>query len=91
MSNRQRREATGQPGPAPTAAVMWRGKRFTLPAPEDYPLEAIEAEEDGRTLKALRLILGQEQYDTFRTLARTAGDAESFSKAIMQELGRGNR
>lgn len=91
MSNRQRREASGQAAPAPKSAVMWRGKRFTLPAPEDYPLEAIEAEEDGRTLKALRLILGDDQYATFRTLGKTAGDAEDFSKAIMRELGRGNR
>ncbi|MCP2248191.1 hypothetical protein [Lentzea aerocolonigenes] len=91
MSNRQRREASGQPAPAPTSSVMWRGKRFTLPAPEDYPLEAIEAEEEGRTLKALRLILGEDQYLTFRELAKTTGDADDFSKAIMRELGRGNR
>lgn len=70
---------------------MWRGKQFTLPTPENYPLDAIEAEEEGRTLAALRLILGETQYKTFRTLAHTTGDAENFSKAIMRELGRGNR
>ncbi|TWP47478.1 hypothetical protein FKR81_32505 [Lentzea tibetensis] len=70
---------------------MWRGKRYKLPAPEDYPLDAIEAEEQGRTLTALRLILGDTQYDTFRAEAKTTGDAEDFSKAIMRELGRGNR
>jgi hypothetical protein len=70
---------------------MWRGKRFTLPTPENYPLDAIEAEEEGRTLAALRLILGEDQYATFRTIAHTTGDAEKFSKAIMQELGKGNR
>ncbi|KJK50419.1 hypothetical protein UK23_10475 [Lentzea aerocolonigenes] len=92
MSQRQRREAhgnthsTGKPG----SAVMWRGKRFGLPAPQDYPLDAIEAEEQGRTLTALRLILGEDQYATFRELAKTTGDADDFSKAIMRELGRGN-
>ncbi|ANZ36476.1 hypothetical protein BBK82_10760 [Lentzea guizhouensis] len=93
MSQRQRREATGttQTGGKPGSAVMWRGKRFGLPAPQDYPLDAIEAEESGQTLTALRLILGDDQYSTFRTLARTTGDADDFSKAIMRELGRGNR
>ena len=65
---------------------MWRGKRFTLPTPENYPLDAIEAEEDGRTLAALRMILGTEQYATFREIAKTTGDAENFSQAIMRHL-----
>jgi hypothetical protein len=92
LSQRQRQEATGKNtlGPKPGSFVMWRGKRFSLPAPQDYPLDAIEAEENGRTLTALRLILGEDQYATFRTLARTTGDADDFSKAIMRELGRGN-
>jgi hypothetical protein len=90
MSRNQRREATGQPAHAPESAVMWRGKRFRLPAPQDYPLEAIEAEEEGRTLKALRMILGEDQYATFRREAKTTGDADDFSRAIMRELGRGN-
>lgn len=92
MSQRQRREATGNTHPSgkPGSAVMWRGKRFGLPAPQDYPLDAIEAEEQGHTLTALRLILGDDQYSTFRELAKTTGDADDFSKAIMRELGRGN-
>jgi hypothetical protein len=91
LSTRQRREAHGQPATAATHAVMWRNKRYKLPAPEDYPLDAIEAEEQGRTLTALRLILGEDQYATFRADAKTTGDAEDFSRAIMRELGRGNR
>lgn len=92
MSQRQRREATGKAnhGETPGSAVMWRGKRFSLPRPEDYPLDAIEAEENGQTLKALRMILGEDQYATLRTIAKTTGDADDFSRAIMRELGRGN-
>lgn len=92
MSQRQRQEATGKytPGPKPGSAVMWRGKRYSLPAPQDYPLEAIEAEENGRTLTALRIILGEDQYAAFRRDAKTTGDADDFSRAIMRELGRGN-
>lgn len=92
MSRNQRREATGNPTPGPRSehAVMWRGKRFVLPSADEFPLDAIEAEEQGKVLLSLRMILGEEQYATWRTLARTAGDAEHFSKTIMRELGRGN-
>ncbi|NUT47323.1 MAG: hypothetical protein HOV94_08425 [Saccharothrix sp.] len=90
MSRSQRREATGQPSARTEHAVMWRGKRFVLPSADDFPLDAIEAEEQGRVLQSLRLILGEDQYATWRTVAKTAADAEHFSRTIMRELGRGN-
>lgn len=92
MSARQRAEATGKTAATASAlAVMWRGKRFTLPRAEEFPLEAMEAEEEGKHLTALKLILGAEQYATWRALASTAADAEDFSSVVMAELGRGNR
>lgn len=91
MSNKQRAEAAGKAStPGAGLSVQWRGKRFTLPRAEDFPLEALEAEEDGKHLTALRLILGPDQYTTWRGLASTAADAEEFSAAVMKELGRGN-
>ena len=32
---------------------MWRGKRFVLPGPQEFPLETLEAEEGGKHLTAL--------------------------------------
>ncbi|MEV4313005.1 hypothetical protein [Actinocrispum sp. NPDC049592] len=90
MSTSQRAEATRKPAASGGPAVMWRGKRFTLPTPDQMPLEALEAEEDGKHLTALKLILGVEQYATFRSLASTAADAEDFSTKVMRELGPGN-
>lgn len=91
MSAKQRAEAIGKPtSPAAGFAVQWRGARFTLPRAEDFPLEALEAEEEGKHLTALKLILGVDQYATWRGLASTAADAEEFSAAVMKELGRGN-
>ncbi|WP_158885081.1 hypothetical protein [Amycolatopsis anabasis] len=91
MSKTQRAEATGQPtAKGAGLAVMWRGKRFTLPRAEDFPLEALEAEEEGKHLTALKLILGVDQYATWRSLASKAGDADEFSETVMRELGRGN-
>lgn len=68
-------------------AVMWRGKRSTPPAGSEFPLDAMEAEEEGGHLAALRLILGQAQYATWRNRAKTAADVEDFSVAVMRELG----
>jgi hypothetical protein len=92
MATRQRAEATGKSvSTSADLAVTWRGKRFTLPAPEKFPLEALEAEEEGKHLTALKLILGTGQYAIWRGLAATAADAEDFSAVVMKELGRGNR
>jgi hypothetical protein len=91
MSSKQRAEATGKPAPGSDLAVMWRGKRFKLPRADAFPLEALEAEEEGKHLTALRIILGDAQYATWRSLAATAADAEDFSTKVMAELGRGNR
>ncbi|MBE8515984.1 hypothetical protein ILP97_00315 [Amycolatopsis sp. H6(2020)] len=92
MSSRQRAESVGKVGPtAANLNVAWRGKRFALPRAEDFPLEALEAEEQGEHLTALKLILGADQYTTWRSLAATAADAEDFSAVVMKELGRGNR
>lgn len=93
MTARQRADAVGKPSSSAdnTQSVRWRGARFMLPTAADFPLEALEAEEDGKHLTALKLILGADQYATWRGLASTAADAEDFSAVVMKELGRGNR
>jgi hypothetical protein len=92
MTTRQRAEAVGKPHSLDAGhTVLWRGKRFTLPSAESFPLEALEAEEEGKHLTALKLILGNGQYAIWRSLAATAADAEDFSAAVMKELGRGNQ
>jgi hypothetical protein len=42
MCTSQRAEATRKPASTDGRAVMWRGKRFTLPIPAAMPLEALE-------------------------------------------------
>jgi hypothetical protein len=99
MTTRQRAEATNTKRATKTkttaaadgVTVTWRGTAYRLPTADDFPLDAMEAEENGKTLTALRLILGDDQYATWRADARTAGDAEEFSTHIMRELGAGNR
>lgn len=65
MSVRQRTEATGKPAsPGADLTVMWRSKRFIIPNPNNFPFEALEAEEEGKHLTARKLILGANQYAT---------------------------
>ncbi len=90
MSRTQRAETATTPAAVPPVSVTWRGTTFALPTAADFPLAAIEAEEDGKHLTALRLILGQDQYGAWRSLATTAADAEEFSTLVMTELGTGN-
>ncbi|MGI8310667.1 hypothetical protein [Saccharopolyspora hattusasensis] len=92
MSAAQRAEAIGTTAPDREGVrISWRGTEFTLPRAEAFPLEAMEAEEDGRHLTALRHILGEAQYILWRGIARTAGDAEEFAAQVMAEVGVGNR
>lgn len=95
MSTRQRTEAT-KPGArtagrADGVTVTWRKTTFRLPRAEDFPLEATELEEQGKHLGALRLILGDEQYASWRTQATTLADVEDFSSTVMAVVGKGNR
>jgi hypothetical protein len=92
VSTRQRAEATKEIRDTTEGlSVTWRGATFALPMAEDFPLDALEAEEAGKQLTALKLILGVEQYRTWRGLASTTKDAEEFSAQVMRELGAGNR
>ncbi|MFI9381236.1 hypothetical protein [Kutzneria sp. NPDC052558] len=93
MTARQRAEATKTTPATKTAAVTvtWRDTTYTLPTADDFPFEAMEASEEGRTITALKLILGQAQYAEWRKHVKTAGDVEEFSETIMRELGPGNR
>lgn len=93
MSTRQRAAATRtkRTKASDEITVTWRGVTYRLPPADEFPLDALEAEEQGKHLTALRLVLGPEQYTTWRKDARTARDAEEFSRDVMTELGAGNR
>jgi hypothetical protein len=91
VSTRQRAEATKKPAPASEGlSLTWRDKTFRIPTAEQFPLTAMEAEEAGKPITALRELLGEDQYRTLRTVAFTAMDIAEFSGHVMKELGRGN-
>lgn len=50
--------------PATTITVDWDGVAVAIPAAiEDWDVEALEAFETGRAIRALRLLLGDEQHE----------------------------
>lgn len=67
------------------------GETYTVPTPKLWPLEAGDAEESGRPLESLKIILGPKQYKLFRSVPRTLGDAEDIMTAMFDaaELDRG--
>lgn len=59
------------------------GESYTVPTPKLWPLEVVEAQEDGRFNAAIRELLGKEQYKTFRKKPRTLEDLDKITEAVM--------
>jgi hypothetical protein len=73
----------------PTAEFEFRGEKFTVPLEyADYPVEYIEAAEDGKSLAIqARGLLGPEQWDRVRSMRLKARDLDELSDAISAALG----
>jgi hypothetical protein len=67
------------------------GVQYTVPHPKLWPLEAIEAQERGEVLGALKHVLGPAQYKKFKAKPRVAEDVDKISMALFDaadiELG----
>lgn len=71
--------------------VEFKGHQFKLPASaDDWPLDAIEAMEEGQLAKFVRQLLGSDQYGAFKTLRPTGGQIGDFVKDYLARIGSGN-
>ena len=84
---RRRTAATQKKDAVTGRAIVWRGKSFTIPVPAQIPLDALEAMEDGKAIKALRGIFGEKQYASFREVAKVAADVDEFMQLVGEKLG----
>lgn len=50
-----------------TLTFEYDGETYEIPRPENWDVGVFEAEEDGRIVVTVRLLLGTEQWDKFRT------------------------
>lgn len=59
---------------------------YTAPHPKYWPLDAIEAQEDGKITAFLKSVLGDEQYKKFKRKPRTLTDLENMLAALMDSV-----
>lgn len=78
-------EANGEPFP-----VTYDGAVYTVPPPLNWPLDTLEELEAGHFTRALRMVLGDDQYEAFREKPRTLKDAVDLWKAISSTAGMGD-
>ncbi|MEV0823852.1 hypothetical protein [Nonomuraea rubra] len=81
----QKAEADGRPFP-----VEHNGVTYTVPTPMDWDADALDLLEAGRVTAALRLILGDDQYEQFRATKPKLRDAAGLMDAIGAAGGTGN-
>lgn len=79
-------EATGE-----GIAVEYDGTVYTVPAPIDWDIDVLDELDAGRFTKALRLVLGDEQYAAFKAAKpRKLADAVNLFQAISEACGTGD-
>jgi hypothetical protein len=71
---------------------VFDGEKYTVSHPKLWPLEVVEAQEEGRVATAVKGILGVEQYKQFKSVPRTLEDLDKFVEALLAaaelELGK---
>ncbi len=71
--------------------VRFRGVAFRVLAdPDDWPIEVIEAQQAGRTVESIRLLLGPRLWQKFRAKWSTVGDVRAFNDALNDAIGLGD-
>lgn len=72
-------EATGD-----VIEVEHNGKVYTVPSPLDYPVDVVFADND---FEAVRIILGEEQWQAYRSNKPTIRDFQVFNEKINKATG----
>ncbi|GAA3473885.1 hypothetical protein [Nonomuraea roseola] len=79
-------EATGESVP-----VEYDGAVYTVPTPMDWPLDVLDLLEVNKIIGALKLVMGADQYEEFRTSKpRTLSDATKLWESVAAASGFGN-
>ncbi|MFI2187994.1 hypothetical protein [Streptomyces sioyaensis] len=78
-------DATGE-----TTAVEFNGDTYQVSPAEDWDLDVLEAIDDQRLTHALKALLGDDQYKTFRASNRKVADLGKFFEVAGKSVGAGN-
>lgn len=63
------------------------GHTYEVPPARDWDLDVLEAYEGGMIATTVRAVLGEEQYQIFRSVKRTVGDLNDLFEEIQKALG----
>lgn len=61
-------------------------EEYTLPHPKLWPIEAVEAQEEGRMIGVLKALLGEAQYAKFKRKQRTVQDINDLMEASFKAV-----
>ncbi|NYI06070.1 hypothetical protein [Allostreptomyces psammosilenae] len=78
-------DATGQP-----YLVEYNGYSYEVPPSEEWDIDVLEAFDDNKITVALKALLGDEQYATFRQHNRKVKALNEFFMRATEAVGAGN-
>jgi hypothetical protein len=67
--------------------VHYDGETYTVAPAREWDLDVLEAYENGMIATTVKVVLGAEQYERFRSVKRTVGDLEDLFLEIQSALG----
>jgi hypothetical protein len=70
-------------------AVEFEDVTYHVPPVGQWPIDAMEAAEQGRGITATRLVLGDDQWAEFRKHHSTGAEVEAFMDAIKAVIANG--
>lgn len=70
-----------------TIFFEYEGETFGVPKPNLWPLDAIEAFEDGKVMNFMRALFGAEDYERIKAVCKTMEGVTAFMTVAMQAAG----
>ena len=69
---------------------QFNGDAYKIPPSDEWDIDVLEAIDDQRLTHALRALLGDDQYATFRAKNKTVKSLGDFMKRAGEKVGAGN-
>lgn len=70
--------------------VEFNGSTYQVPPADDWDIDVLEAFDEQRVTHALKALIGEEQYKTFRATNRKAKSVGEFFEVAGKVVGAGN-
>lgn len=70
--------------------VEFNGDTYDIPPADDWPLEVLESIDEQRMTSALRALLGEDQYETFRKTNKKVRALGEFFDVAGKAVNAGN-